>query len=147
KYPMALKSLVEALITLQRIGARPDAEAVTNLLVQFRQALGAEKFDVLWKEEIKQPLPDWLSQSPVRGSLAGRGEQQEQGMSAEQFIAAAIQSAREKRPEAGQFFEAAQKMAADANAPKEVQALGRVLQRVRKAIERLALGKRRDEER
>jgi len=51
-------------------------------------------------------------------------------MTAEQFIAGAIQSARERRPEAEQYFQAAQKMAADSNAPKELQALGRVLQRV-----------------
>lgn len=51
-------------------------------------------------------------------------------MTAEQFIAATIRSAREKRPEAEQFFTAAQKMAADSSAPKELQELGRVLQRV-----------------
>jgi len=48
----------------------------------------------------------------------------------EQFIAGAIQSVREKRPEAEQYFQAAQKMVTDSNAPKEVQELGRVIQRV-----------------
>jgi hypothetical protein len=51
-------------------------------------------------------------------------------MTAEQFIARAIQSAREKRPEAEGYFAAAQKMAADSSAPKELQELGRVLQRI-----------------
>ena len=51
-------------------------------------------------------------------------------MTAEQFIAGAIQSAREKRPEAEEYFKSAQKMAADSSAPREVQELGRVLQRI-----------------
>ncbi len=40
------------------------------------------------------------------------------------------QSAREKRPEAEGYFKSAQKMAADASAPKELQELGRALQRI-----------------
>ncbi len=51
-------------------------------------------------------------------------------MTAEQFIAGAIRSAREKRPEAEGYFKSAQKMAADSSAPKELQELGRVLQRI-----------------
>ena len=51
-------------------------------------------------------------------------------MTAEQFIAGAIQSAREKRPEAEGYFKSAQKMAADSSGPAEVRELGRVLQRI-----------------
>ena len=51
-------------------------------------------------------------------------------MNAEQFIAGAIQSAREKRPEAEGYFKSAQKMAADASVPAEMRELGRVIQRV-----------------
>ncbi len=51
-------------------------------------------------------------------------------MTAEQFIAGAIRSAREKRPEAEEYFKEAQRLASDSNAPKEVQELGRVIQRV-----------------
>lgn len=119
-YPEALKCFVQAFSTLEGIGALPDAQTVANLLVQFRQALGAEKFDALWSQEINQPMPDWLKQQP----------QEEQGMSVEQFIAAAIQSAREKRPEAEEYFKAAQKMASDPTVPQELKELGKVLQRV-----------------
>ncbi|HPO87282.1 MAG TPA: hypothetical protein PLN86_15685 [Candidatus Hydrogenedentes bacterium] len=51
-------------------------------------------------------------------------------MIAEQFIVGAIQAAREKRPEAEEYFKEAQRLAADSNAPKELQELGRVIQRV-----------------
>jgi hypothetical protein len=51
-------------------------------------------------------------------------------MTAEQFIAGAIQSAREKRPEAEEYFKSAQKMAADSSVPAEMRELGRVLQRI-----------------
>lgn len=46
------------------------------------------------------------------------------------LFAGAIQSARKKRPEAEEYFMAAQKMASDPNAPKELQGLGGVIQRV-----------------
>jgi len=51
-------------------------------------------------------------------------------MTAEQFIAGAIQSAREKRPEAEEYFKSAQKMAADSSVPAEMRELGRVLSRI-----------------
>lgn len=53
-----------------------------------------------------------------------------QGMTAEQFIAGAIQSGREKRLEAEEYFKSAQKMAADSSVPAEMRELGRVLQRI-----------------
>lgn len=51
-------------------------------------------------------------------------------MSAKQVVGGAIQSAREKRPEAEKYFKEAQRLASDSNAPKEFQELGRVIQRV-----------------
>ncbi|MBI5823069.1 MAG: hypothetical protein HZB18_03510 [Chloroflexi bacterium] len=51
-------------------------------------------------------------------------------MAIEQFIAGAIQSAREKRPEAEEYFKSAQKMAAEKSVPAEMRELGRVLQRI-----------------
>jgi len=51
-------------------------------------------------------------------------------MTAEQFIAGAIQSARERRPEAEEYFKSAQKMAADSSVPAEMRELGRVLSRI-----------------
>jgi len=51
-------------------------------------------------------------------------------MTVEQFITGAIHSAREKRPEAEEYFKSAQKMAADSSVPAEMRALGRVLQRI-----------------
>jgi hypothetical protein len=51
-------------------------------------------------------------------------------MTTEQPITGAIQSAREKRPEAEKYFKSAQKMAADSRAPAELRELGRVLSRI-----------------
>jgi len=51
-------------------------------------------------------------------------------MTAEQFIAGAIQSAREKRPEVEQYFKEAQMLAGPADVPAELQELGKVLQKI-----------------
>ena len=51
-------------------------------------------------------------------------------MTAEQFIAGAIQSAREKHSEAEEYFKSTQKMAADSSVPAGMRELGRVLQRI-----------------
>ena len=85
-----------------------------------RNTIGGNEFDSLWKQVTDSPLPEWLSESP----------QQQQGVTAEQFIAGAIQSAREKRPEAEEYFKSAQKLAADSSVPAEMRELGRVLQRI-----------------
>ncbi len=120
EYPRAILALVESLQTLSSIGARPDAQKVAEILISVRQQIGAESFNSAWSEVIDSPLPDWLTQPP----------QQEQGMTAEQFISGAIRSSRERRPEAEQFFKEAQKLAGSTSAPAELQELGKVLQRI-----------------
>jgi tetratricopeptide (TPR) repeat protein len=95
-------------------------QAMASGLIDWRNELGAGKFDILWQKEVGQPVPEWLSQSP----------QHEQSVTVEQFIARAIQSAREQRPEAEKYFKEAQRLAIDSNAPAELQSLGRVLQRI-----------------
>jgi len=62
QYSMALRNLHEALTTLQRIGAHPDAVVVVSWLIKFQQTLGIEKFNALWQEEIGQPIPKWFTQ-------------------------------------------------------------------------------------
>jgi hypothetical protein len=47
-----------------------------------------------------------------------------------QFITLAVQSAHEKDTETKPFLDAVQKMAADSNAPAEIQELGKVLQHI-----------------
>jgi hypothetical protein len=111
---------VESLQILNSIGAEAGPQGVVKVLGAIRDVMGAENFDIAWKEVTDSPLPEWFVQS----------QQPEQGMTAEQFIARAIQSAREKRPEAEEYFKDAQRLASDSNAPKEVQELGRVIQRV-----------------
>ena len=81
-----------------------------------RQAIGDNRFDTLWRQITNSPIPEWLTQLPQE--------------TAQQFIAGAIQSAREKRPEAEEYFKSAQKMAADSSVPAEMRELGRVLQRI-----------------
>ena len=120
EYPSGIRALFDSVQSLSLIGARPDAEKVAEILVSIRQEIGAKVFDNVWKQTTGSDIPDWLTQSP----------QLEQSMTAEQFIAGAIQSAREKRPEAEEYFKSAQKMAADASAPAETSELGRVLTRI-----------------
>ena len=120
-YEEALKSLLSALEINIRLKAKTDIERVVSLLNQLMQEIGFDEFRKLWRETTgSEQLPDWLEQTP----------EEEQGMTIEQFIAGAIQSAREKRPEAEEYFKSAQKMAADSSAPKEVHELGKVLQRI-----------------
>ncbi len=88
---------------LFQLNIEPQSQqTMASTLVRWRKKLGAEKFDTLWQEEIGQTLPD----------------------------AKAIQSAREKRPEAEQYFKSAQKTAADSSVPAEMRELGRVLSRI-----------------
>lgn len=49
---------------------------------------------------------------------------------ARQFIASVIPSAREKRPEAEQYFKEAQRLVGSADVPAELQELGKVLQKI-----------------
>jgi len=121
QYHFALKYFVEALIAFQSVQAQSKVQSVVSWLIGFRKEIGTEKFDVLWQEEIGQPIPEWLGKVD---------NQQEQGMTVEKFIVDAIQSAREGRPEAEGYFKAAQKMVIDSNAPAELQSLGKMLQRI-----------------
>ncbi|MCQ3938424.1 MAG: hypothetical protein DPW18_15450 [Chloroflexi bacterium] len=121
EYRKAIAFLFSGLMLLVQLKIEPQTQQkMISNLVDWRQEIGAENFDSLLWEETGQPIPDWLLQFP----------QQQQDMTAEQFIAGAIQSAREKRPEAEGYFKSAQKMAADSGTPKELQELGRVLQRI-----------------
>ncbi len=111
----ALKALLVSLQTLTQMGAAPDAQAVAGILAGWRADMGAEPFDALWNKVAGQPLPDWL-----------KG----QGMTPEQFIAQAIGAARERRPEAEQFFAVCERLAGDPNAPAGLRALGAALRRI-----------------
>jgi tetratricopeptide (TPR) repeat protein len=117
-YRQSLSRLLEAFRVYQSIGAQPSMQNIANNMRMLKSMMQVDEFEKLWEELTNQPLPDWLNSKP------------EQGMTAEQFIAGAIQSARERRPEAEEYFKAAQQIAVDANVPKELQKLGRVLQRV-----------------
>lgn len=120
-YKDAIASLLQGLMQLVELKIEPQIQqAMTSDMTGWREELGAEKFDAIWKEITRQKIPEWLSQSP----------KQEQGMSVDQFITGAIQSAREKHPEAEHYFKAAQKMSIDSNTPAELQELGKVLQRI-----------------
>lgn len=120
-YGKALVSLFSGLKLLSQLNIDPGTQnTIASILIGWQQIIGAEKFDELWQEEIGQPIPEWLKQKPHR----------ERGMTAEQFIVGAIQSVREKRPEAEQYFKEAQRMAVASNAPAELQALSKVLLRI-----------------
>ncbi|MBI5840068.1 MAG: tetratricopeptide repeat protein [Chloroflexi bacterium] len=120
-YEKAIPRAFISLLMLADLKIEPQFQrSIVSDFRNWRKEIGAEKFDALWRKEIGQPVPEWLAQQP----------DEEEGMTAEQFIAGAIQSAREKRPEAEEYFKSAQKMAADSSVPAEMRELGRVLQRI-----------------
>lgn len=117
-YRKSLEKLLTAMSILQKVGANSHIESVGGNMKTMQSILGFDEFEILWKKLTGQALPEWLAQSP------------QQSMIAEQFIAGAILSAREKRPEAEQYFKEAQKLAVSANAPAELQELGKILQKI-----------------
>ena len=120
----AITSLLKGLMQLVELKIEPRTQqAMASDMAGWRHELGVEKFDSIWSDITGQDIPDWLTSQTSEVSETS-------DVSVEQFIAGAIQSAREKRPEAEQYFNAAQKMAADSSAPREVQELGKVLQRI-----------------
>ncbi len=119
-YAEGLKTILGSLEILLKIGAHPDAEKARGIVMDMCNDIGAEKFSALWQEEIRQPIPEWLTQQ----------SQQKQGITIEQFIARAIQSARARQPEAEQYFNAVQKMASGSSVPVDMRELGRVLSRI-----------------
>jgi tetratricopeptide (TPR) repeat protein len=120
KYKEAITLLLKGLMQLAELRIQPQTQqAMASDMAYWRTELGKQKFDTLWKEITGNDIPEWLKQQP-----------EEEGVTVEQFIAGAIQSAREKRPEAEQYFKEAQKIAIDSNTPAELQVLGKVLQRI-----------------
>ncbi len=70
EYKPALQAFLEALITLEKMGAIPDAQTVAGWITRLRKELGGEEFDRLWKEATNDsPLPDWLTESPSSNPL------------------------------------------------------------------------------
>ncbi len=118
---LALQALLLALQTLQQIGARPDAQAVADILVQFSQSVGPAVFNPLWAEVTQgAPLPAWLQP----------GQPQEQGLPVEAFIAAAVEAALQRQPAAEDYFKKAAQLASDPAAPAPLRTLGRVLRSI-----------------
>jgi tetratricopeptide (TPR) repeat protein len=121
RHAESLSAIMSGLQILIQLGAKLDIEKVISLLRQFQQAVGEPAFLHLWKQVAgKDELPEWLTQTL----------QEQQGTTIEQFIEIAIRAYQEKHPQAGEIFKAAQRMAADPNAPAEVQALGKALQKI-----------------
>jgi|GEM_PF-541271 len=138
KYADALSAFLRALETFEKMEARPSANTVANLLVQFRSMLGPEKFDPLWAEVTGgAEVPEWLSTDSDTDSRTetdeggtDEGGTEGVGMTLEQFVGMAVQAAREKSAEREGLFEACRKMASNPSAPAEYQLLGKVLQKV-----------------
>ena len=118
EYQKALECLIEAFNIFGQLQAKQESNSLVSRLQIMRITVEENEFDTLWKQITDSDVPDFLSQSP------------QQSLSAEQFIAWVIKSAREKRPEAEEYFKSAQKMAADSSVPAEMRELGRVLQRI-----------------
>jgi len=119
-YSRMIQASLEGMRTFSSLDMSADAQKVAENLIVIRQAIGTRDFDKAWKEITGEPIPEWLRQQAKK----------QQDMPTEQFIADAIQSAREKSPEAEGYFKEAQRLAIDSNARAELQSLGKVLQRI-----------------
>jgi tetratricopeptide (TPR) repeat protein len=130
----ALEAFLESFLTLQNMGAAPDARAVAGWLIRFRREVGREQFDPLWHDVTAgAPRPDWLSaDAPTPAAAAGRGESaaEGEGLSLEAWVQASVQAARQRSAQAGEWFGLAQRVAASRQYPPEIQALAQVLQRI-----------------
>lgn len=113
EYQKGLDCLLDAFNLFVKMQANHETKIVVSEMQRMKELLGEKEFVVLWNTITNSSLPDWLMQSPE-----------------EQFIAGAIQSAREKRPEAEQYFKEAQRLAGSADVPAELQELGKVLQKI-----------------
>lgn len=114
-----LKKYLIGLSILHELNLEPkELEEFAITLLDWNAQIGNEKFNELWEKVSGENLIG-LGQSP-----------QHRQDKVKQFIVGAIQSAREKRPEAEEYFKSAQKMAADSNVPAEMRELGRVLTRI-----------------
>ncbi|MFL5658568.1 MAG: tetratricopeptide repeat protein [Ktedonobacteraceae bacterium] len=70
EHPRALLMAWEAYTSLRQHGFSYDAQLMQQLLISIKgQVLGPEKFDMLWKQVMSEPQPDWLRD--VQASSAG----------------------------------------------------------------------------
>ncbi|MBI3189738.1 MAG: tetratricopeptide repeat protein [Ignavibacteriales bacterium] len=137
-YNEAKRLMEQSLQLFNQIGDIEGGAKAIAKLGQLCRARGDKKSALAYYQEALALLENLGAQplvAEVRQLIASlesdtRVGKQQQGMTTEQFIAGAIQSAREKRPEAEDYFKSAQKMAADSNVPAEMRELGRVLQRI-----------------
>ncbi|MBV6396268.1 MAG: Photosystem I assembly protein Ycf3 [Anaerolineales bacterium] len=64
RHSESLSAILSGLQILIQLGAKLDIETVMRLLKQFQQAVGTERFTILWKEVTgSAELPDWLTQN------------------------------------------------------------------------------------
>jgi len=118
QYEDGLRKFLDGFSMLLAIEIQP-VEMIGTLL-EWKKQIGDEPFRRLWLKVSGRNLPEWLSKPSY---------QQEQEITM-LFISKAIQSAREKRSEAEQYFMYAQKMATDSSISAELRELGRVLSRI-----------------
>jgi tetratricopeptide (TPR) repeat protein len=63
-YSEGLRTLLNSIETLRNIGAKPDVEKITNIIIAMQNDIGAKNFSILWQEENGNPIPEWLKQKP-----------------------------------------------------------------------------------
>jgi hypothetical protein len=59
--PRALGLLWEGYTLIERLKSPHEIQAVRNILVGVKSALGVANFDKLWAEALSTPQPDWLT--------------------------------------------------------------------------------------
>lgn len=141
----AISSLLEAIMILENSGIEPHIQQkMAGNLASWRIELGIERFDGILKEVTGQDTPEWVKKLLFNQSTP-MGKERSTNMSIEQFIPIVIQSAREKRSEADAYLKFAQKMEMDSSMPRELQELGKVLQKVLNGDKDLDLSSLTDE--
>jgi tetratricopeptide (TPR) repeat protein len=117
-----VQEAVGAWVTVYVIAKQINEYQALQALSQLAPQLGLPEGLEGWEE---------LAKRTVDG---GRGREDGGEEQVEAFVTGVVRAHREKRPEAGKYFEAVSKMAADPNAPPERRELGRVLQQYMSGI-------------
>jgi tetratricopeptide (TPR) repeat protein len=132
----AIEFYEQQLVIVREIGdRRGEGNALGNLGMTYKNLGAADKARGLWQEAlaifraIESPhvhtVQRWLD------DLDGKDEEgKDAGTTVQDFVRGAIQAARAHDPQVQRYFEAASKLARDEDAPAELRALGKVLQKI-----------------
>jgi len=134
EYDKAQNLMKQSIEISKQIGDFQNLAISTVKLGQLSQVRG-DKAGALQKYQDGLGFAEKLGAKPLVAQIRQliselEGDEQQQGMTAEQFITSAVQCYLQRKPEAQQYYEASAKMANDPNSPAELRTLGKALQRI-----------------